>query len=295
MRTRSQTALCLALVLGIVSAGSPAYAKKPSKAAERKACAAAAVDGQKLLKDGKLRQARDRLLECAKASCPKVVRSDCEEWLSETENKIPSIVLGAVDDSGNDLVDVKVKMDGETIAEKLDGQSIEVDPGEHELVFIGPDDEEKKKKIVAREGKKDRMVRVAFKKEKPKDAEPAAAETTEPPAEDDSEGSSPVVGYVLMGVGVAAVGVGGFFYFSAKSDIDELSSTCAPRCAQGDVDAVNTKIIVSGMSATAGVVALGIGTYLVLSSPGKKKHEGHLSAGVVPTRGGAMFGLGGSF
>jgi hypothetical protein len=51
------------------------------------ACVAAADKGQDLRAAGKLDEARAQFLVCAKATCNRVVRADCERWVKEIDEE----------------------------------------------------------------------------------------------------------------------------------------------------------------------------------------------------------------
>src|SRR5580700_6433528 len=80
-------------------------------------CVAANDAAQDLRQSGKLRQAREKLAVCAAASCPGIVRDDCTQRLAEVDSAMPHIVFSARDPAGNDLVDVKVTIDGAPLAD----------------------------------------------------------------------------------------------------------------------------------------------------------------------------------
>src|SRR5579859_5572726 len=96
---------------------------------EMSACVAAAEQAQRQREELKFLEARASLQICSREVCPNIVRGDCLRWRGELE--VPTIVLRAQDPRGQDLSDVKVLLDGTQIADKIDGQPIEVDPGQH--------------------------------------------------------------------------------------------------------------------------------------------------------------------
>jgi hypothetical protein len=182
-----------------------------------KACVASYEDGQHLLHEGQLHRAHEQLLVCARAPCPREMWPDCMRWLSEAEQRMPSIVLGAQDATGADATDVRVTMDGKPLAERLDSRAIEIDPGEHALVFQRGD-ESLQQKIVLAEGEKNRLVRVqlARTKETPHDAPPPERTT--------SGGGSgvPTATYVAGGIGLVALGAFTIFGLSGRADYMDL-------------------------------------------------------------------------
>ena len=116
------------VALALTLAGA-ALASPPARAADREACFSAAESAQKLRTQGRLRAAREKLLVCAQTGCPSAVQSDCSTWLSEVSGEVPSIVVEAHDTHGNDVADVRVLVDGTTVADRLDGRPIELESG----------------------------------------------------------------------------------------------------------------------------------------------------------------------
>jgi hypothetical protein len=129
----------------------------PSKAE----CVAANSSAQDLRRAGKLRAAREKLVTCVDSACPGPVREDCAERLQEIDKVAPSVVFDAKDSIGNDLSAVVVTMDGEPLAEKLDGSALPVDPGKHTFRFESRG-VKTEKTLLIHEGEKDRRERIAL-------------------------------------------------------------------------------------------------------------------------------------
>jgi hypothetical protein len=74
---------------------------------------------------------------------------------------------------------------------------------------------------------------------------------------------------------LAAVGVVSFVVFEAKasSDAAHLRDTCAPRCAQSDVDAVSASTLAANVSIVAAAVlaASAIGIFLIDAATSRGK------------------------
>src|ERR1700733_3505540 len=94
-------------LLAILSApAAEAQCKDP--AAMKLACVQASDKAQQLRVAGKLVAARSALTQCVADACPNVVREACSQWLGEVNASLPSIVIGAKDSEGKDLLDLKV-------------------------------------------------------------------------------------------------------------------------------------------------------------------------------------------
>lgn len=275
---RCTTHLAAAL---FVAALAPADARAGS-AEERRECLNAADRAQRLRNGGKLSDARDKLVICARAACPAVVRADCETWLTEVDALLPTVVITARDARGRDRVDVRVFVDDGLVAEKLDGKAIALDPGVHTFRYEIEGREPIAEQVVIREGERARSIEVVIGGP---ETEPVDAQDATPagePRAPSSRGGVPVSAVVIGALGLASVGTFAFFHLSAKGDVDDLRRTCAPDCPQDEVDAVNRKVIVANVALGAGVVALGVATYLFLTRPAAAPASPKSGAAVQP-------------
>ncbi len=284
------TAVAAVALVGALAVARPANGQEKL---DKKECPGAAEKTQRLRGEGKLREAREQAVICARAQCPGVIRKDCEPWLSEIDAALPTIVVGAKD-GGKDVLDVKVSIDGAPVATVLDGKAIAINPGAHTFRYEREGSEAVEEKIVIREGEKARQVTVVFPSKVVAKDEPQKNLYDRRGEEKQGGGGSIVPGVVVGAIGVAGIGSFFFFHLSAKSDLDELRGRCAPRCTDSELSDVNTKIIIADVSLGAGAVALGIATYLIISRPSAPKSV-HVGAGIAPTPGGAVGGISGSF
>jgi hypothetical protein len=254
-RARARTGrvlLTTALVLAVVPHASRADAD------EKQACVTASEKAQQLRSAGKLGEAREQLNICGRTECPKLVQQDCTQWMSELLASLPSVVPGAKDRKGRDIVDARLTVDGKVVAEVLDGKAVVLDPGVHSFLFESKGLPPLKEQVVVKPGEKNRIVTVTFAT--PEDTSgpsPAAA-----PPQTSSGSSPPVAAYVLGGVGIAALGAALYFDLAASGDAHDLRTSCAPNCAQSDVDDVKTKYTVAGVTAGIGGALLVTGIVL---------------------------------
>jgi hypothetical protein len=109
----------------------------PSEPQTPQSCTAAHEDGQRARSQNKLVEARRHFVLCAAEAsvCAAPLRADCEKWAAEVLEATPTIVIGAQDRAGRDITNITVAIDGEIVAKELDGKSIAVDPGEHNVVL----------------------------------------------------------------------------------------------------------------------------------------------------------------
>jgi hypothetical protein len=100
-------------------------------------CSDAYKSALQMEESGRLQEARDTLLTCAKSACGNPLRQQCMDRYSRLDSDIPSVIPLVTDDVGDPKVDVQVTMDGKVLTSKLDGRSLPVDPGLHEFSFSG--------------------------------------------------------------------------------------------------------------------------------------------------------------
>jgi hypothetical protein len=265
----------LLVVVALVLLAAPPTLQAQAKG-DKKACAAAFVEAQKLRKSGSLLKARAALVTCAQNVCPEVVRDKCVAWLPEVEAELPSVILVAKGSDGSDLTDVEVQIDDESETRRIDGQPIPLDPGEHRFVFrLGEKHEELTVVVVARQ--KDRPVEATFQVA----GKPKSEPTTPTPPRQNAKRGLPVSVYVLGGLGVVALGSFGYFGVTAIQDKNQLEDDCAPACSQDDKKSVDRKLLIADISLGVAVISLGAATWIALSS-GKSQAEVSVSATPLP-------------
>jgi hypothetical protein len=260
------------IAAGIALVASSAVA--PPAFAGKKECANAYVEAQKLKKDGAFRKARQALIACSKDECMAAVKKDCVAWLDEVNASIPSVVIAAKGPDGKETFDVKVSVDGEVLGEKLGVKAIELDPGTHQFKFEFEGEDPIEQEVIVRQGERNKEVSVSFAKEAPAGATPSSTtepETSPAPEPDKATKKSPVLAYVLGGVGVVALGGTAFFWLGSESKKKDLeNSGCSPNCAQSDVDSIKQKRLFGDIALGVGAICIGTAAYLLLS-PAKSK------------------------
>ena len=246
------------------SGASPAAAKAgPSK----DECIDAYTRAQDTRRDGKLLASREALLLCVNESCPKLVRTDCVKRLEELTPALPSVVFEAKDGSGRDLEEVTVTMDGQPLAERLDGHPIEVDPGPHTFVFQTKDLPEVRLSLIIHESERSRREPIVIGSPPP--PAPAPLPASPPPVEPAPPprlSSQKIAALAVAGVGVAALGVGSVFGLIANGKKSDAKAACPDRCTdQSGVDKWNSARSAGNVSTVAfivGAAALGTGAVL---------------------------------
>jgi hypothetical protein len=253
-----------AIAITIVAAASGTSDAAPAAKGGAKQCIAAHEEALTLRANKKPHAAREKLIACARAECPGVLRKECADQLALVEKDAPTVALEARDDEGNDATQVKVTMDGASIADRLTGGAMDVEPGEHVFRFERADGKSLEQRVLVVEGEKNRKVVGDFstlvpKKPKVDDKPPV---TTNPPPK-----LSPLV--FVFG-GLALVGTGGFVYFAAtgKGKENDLAKTCSPRCTDDDVKPVKRDYLIGDIALGVGIASAALAVILALPSLG---------------------------
>jgi hypothetical protein len=242
------------------------------EAAERASltCIQAAEEGERARQGGDLLRSREIFARCAAPACPAVVRRDCGVWLEDAARQTPSIVLGARDAQGHDVLDATASVDGSVVQKRLDGSPVELNPGPHVVRLEIPGAPPVTMDVVLRAGEKNRPIMAALapptlpppQQGAPTRVAPPLALSPSPEPQTSEHHGLPAGTYVLGGVGVAALGVFGYFAWRGKTDADGLRSGCAPGCSPSDVSAVRTKLGVADVALGLAVVSLAAATWI---------------------------------
>lgn len=243
-----------ALAALVLSLAAPARADKTNE------CTAAAESAQTLRNAGKLVQSQAQLLTCMK-TCPRLVQTDCGQWLHDVEMRIASVVVRATDAHGTDVLNVRVTMDGAVLMNRLDGLAAPVDPGVHRFVFEREGSVTVTQDVTIREGEKARTISVSLPDPPRPKAEPSLREVRP---------RFPTSSLVLGAVGAVGLGTFVVYHLSAKSDLDAMRSECAPRCPADGVDTLDRKILVSNIALGVGATALASAILVFLLEGGSR-------------------------
>ncbi len=241
------------------AASSPSY-----KATDKATCVAALDRAQRSEAEKKLQKARADFVACASEACPTAVREDCAKSLLAVDTAQPTVVFSVTSETGEDVTDVRVEVDGVLAKATLDGRAFALDPGPHTVRFERRG-ARVETQVVAREGEKARVVRASF--EKKDTTVPAVAPQVKAPApaakapllriETREVSSPPPVLPLALGVlGTAGLGTALYFRVRADSDAKDLRSTCAPACDPSERDALSSKLVIANVSLGVGLTLL---------------------------------------
>jgi hypothetical protein len=267
--------------------------------ADDAACIAASEKALTLRKQGKLHAAIGQLAVCAAAACPDEVKADCGQRIEAVRAEMPTLILAAKDGAGNDLSAATVTMDGAPLAGALDGQAITLDPGEHTFTFTIAGQPPLEKKLVLRQGEKDRHESVVLG--------PAVITTPPPPTPPlpppSSWSTGKTLAIVSAGLGVVGVGLGVMFGAYAKSSQSREKNDCsATTCwsyPQGLEDYHTAQKDATGatIAYVAGGALVATGVVLWLTAPRKpgppqaSARAVHMAPAIVGTGRGLVLGV----
>ena len=222
------------------------------------ACARAYEQAQEQRQSNRLLETRVQLEMCARDTCPEFIRSDCLTWNDELRAEIPSVVFAARS-AGRDLSDVRVSLGQRLLTGHMDGEAIELDPGEYDFVFQPSGMQAVTQHVSISRGERNRLLRAEFAPMVITDPAPHNGPSLPPHAQ-----RSWVLPVIFGGVGI--LGLAGFASFGAlgHSAESELEATCSPHCNKGQVASVRTQYAVADVSLLVGVGSIGFASYFIL-------------------------------
>jgi hypothetical protein len=276
-----------------------------ARADDKSECVAAYSDAQDLRLAGKLGAAHERLQVCARPVCPAFIAHDCGAWTNEIETSMPSVVFGAKDANGVDVIDVRVSVDGIEIKNSLDADAVAIDPGAHKIVFTRDGDAPITEDIVIRIAEKNRPIAITFApRAETVIAPPLTAPVVAPPIAPASSAplssgpSSPLhtnhtqrtVGYILGAAGIVGILGGAAFGIVALST---KSSRCGSDevCEPSTLGMLNTEATISTTALIAGTALLAGGVALILL----EKKPDRAAVWITPSATGRGFDVVGRF
>jgi hypothetical protein len=234
-----------------------------------------------------LKKARRSLSVCARDECPDFIRSDCTTWYEEVQSEMPTVVFAARS-GGRDLVDVVVSLDGETVASRIDGQALELDPGEYDFAFESAGMQPLTQHSVIVRGERNRLIEVELV--------PVETRAAAPPSRADfgAKPRSLVAPGVFAGVGVAGIATFAVMAAAGNAAESRLERTCAPSCTREQISSVRSTYLAADVSLGIGAVSLAIGAYLFFSEPAQSAARAP-AVGLQASTNGAELTYGGTF
>jgi hypothetical protein len=249
-RAANRVGGALGVLSAVIAVSGTVAAQSPSRS-DVDECLDAHERAQVQRKSGKLLEARQSLRACVNASCPALVQQDCGPWLAEIEANIPTVVFEASDD-GEPVLDVRITVDGQEFARRLEGQTLALDPGVHSFRFERPSRPPIEQRLAVSPGEKNRLIVIAFKSPPRVGVPLPVVESSRP---------IPAVVWILGGVSVAAGAATAVLGASVISDRTNLANSCAPFCSGAALSSLQTKMAVTDVAAGV-TAAAGLGTLI---------------------------------
>jgi hypothetical protein len=265
-------------------------------------CVEANAKAQDLRRDGKLMAAADQLRLCSVPSCPAMVRDDCTVRLNDVMRVQPSMVFDVKDATGADLIAVRVSMDGQLLADHLDGKPLRVDPGARTFRFEAAGKPPVEKRLLVKEGEAGREEHIVID-----GAATGPLPGTPSPTPDEAPtssglGTQRLIGLTVGGVGVVGIGLGAVFGLLASSAWSDAKAACNgdpghctgnQTAANADHSTTETDAAVSTIGFVAGGVLVAAGAVLFFTGhrrEGSPPPSVSVAPSVGPGQAGVMLG-----
>ena len=118
--------------------------------------------------------------------------------------------------------------------------------------------------VVVKPGEKNRLVTVTFATPEEPIRGGVGEEGGDRHPIEPTRSGPPIAAYVVGGLGLVALGAALYIDLGANSDARNLRDTCAPRCQRSDVDSVQQKYTIAGVTAGIGGALLVTGVVLLI-------------------------------
>lgn len=278
MNPKTLAFLCIASIVFLArgAAAQPAPTPPSNPPSDADVCSESYEHAQEQMRpnqaESKLLRARESLRTCLRSNCKSWMVSDCSKWLGEVETRIPTVVFVAKDSGGHDLTAIRVtKPDGTAIVESLDGRAVELEPGPHDFVFVGPDGTHVEHHALVREGEKAQAVAATFRGSG--ETKPVGPQEPIGPSREAETPTLRYVGYGATAAGIVGLGLGAIFgliTISKKTSDCDSTGLCDP----GTRDSLSTTAAVSTVGFVAGGILAAGGVALILVSPSSSRRVG---------------------
>lgn len=207
-------------------------------------------------------EGRAVMTACAAEACPLAVRSDCTAWLDDLAKLMPTVlVIVERDDSAGPPVQTEI--DGKAVELSEPPAPIELLPGQHHLRFALDGRAPIERDIDLAPGDKNKVIRVQLRRPH----EPARVPPAPPPREIRWGRPVPVTTYALSGGAIAAFAASGALLASALSARNTARADCKPFCSSDVVQSIRTRLVLSDVSAGAGIALGGLAVFTFVTRP----------------------------
>lgn len=199
-----------------------------------------------------------------------------QEALVLLEKRVPSLTINRGKNS--DLA--KITLDGSELGTASIGKPQQIDPGAHSIEAIAAGKIPFKEVIQIAEGE-NKTIEISLK-DKPDDRPdknpPPGPTTTATDAGPDGSArltpSKPLIPYIVLGAGAASLVASGVFFYLRSSAISDLDAKCrgnvCPESARSISDSGKSSTLLGNITLGLGVVGVGVGSVLLLTSKPKE-------------------------
>jgi hypothetical protein len=200
---------------------------------------------------------------------------------------------------------LEVTIDGTRLGEAAYGVAMPVDPGEHHVKAEAPGKQPFEKSIDVSKSRAEQwqieIPALTDATDEPTSGASAGAQPSPTASTASSSSSTRTLGFVVGGVGLASLAVGGYFGLQAYSRWDARNDACKGGCtdaAKTEGDDARQAATVSTIGFGVGAAALGVGLVLILTSgssketPSPSARIGRMQVGVLAEPGRAGLTLG---
>lgn len=278
-----------------VVASAACWSHSASAASPKAECSAAFEEGQRLQRAKKLKVAAERFAFCASTSCPPIMHSECKAFLDRVDASLPTLDLIVLDETGGTLSGARVRIDGD-VEQALDGRSLRLDPGHHELAIAADGYSPLLREIsLVAPGVTRVTVQLVRLPTKPTENVGRGQASEAPPGgaaptARQSPGSSLRHKPLLLTSSAALGAVGGlsaaYFGLSARRGERALRE-CSPSCGQAAVDEVRRDYTLANVALAVGVIGFAASSLIYLtdrpSAPPARTKRWRITVGAIST------------
>ncbi|MBI5533847.1 MAG: tetratricopeptide repeat protein [Deltaproteobacteria bacterium] len=244
-------------------------------------------------KQGKLRSAAEHMkgaLDTLEPGDPRVPLARAQ--LAELDQQLPRLALQLAPGTPAGCV---VLVDDVQLEAASIGTQMTLDPGEHRLVVRVPGREEAATVVKLAPGDR-RSVTLATGAPLPTTSSSPPPAAAAPPER--ASNTKRTLGWVIGGVGAAGLVAGGVTGMMALGKKNEMEDNCAGACndaARDAADSGRTLALLSTVSFAVGLAGVGVGSYLLLTSPSKEPASPSVAIAPTTLPRGAGLSIQGSF
>ena len=193
-----------------------------------------------------------------------------EKHLAVVEPKRSKITIDVAPEANQP--GLTVTLDDTPLGAATWGVGMPVDPGTHRVTASAPNKTTYEQHVDIESGSAALTIpKLADATDAAAGPRPVDTDTEKKPVTDEAPAGNGkrTAGFLIGGVGIVALGVGGYFGLRAFSKWSERKDQCDHGCteaAKNAGEAAKSAATISNIGIGLGVVAVGVGTYLVLSS-----------------------------